>query len=147
MRKLLYGFFVFVQWTYGILQNSMGFILFVYWAGIRKSGVSGYRSAVVTECKRTDGLSLGMFVFTGNSDNRKLVSHEYGHTLESLILGPLYLPIIGLPSLIWAQSKRLGSAWRKGQKDYYAFYPEKWANRLGKSKITTLKAKKEGEAL
>jgi len=32
-------------------------------------------------------------------EQRTLV-HEYGHTIQSIILGPLYLLIIGIPSSI-----------------------------------------------
>lgn len=55
--------------------------------------------------------------------------HEKGHRQQSMMFGPLYLIVIGLPSLIWATLhsyvKRLGAV------DYYSFYTEKWADRLG----------------
>lgn len=34
------------------------------------------------------------------------VMHEYGHTIDSRIWGPLYLPVIGLPSLISVKNSR-----------------------------------------
>lgn len=34
-------------------------------------------------------------------DSEKTIKHEYGHQLQSYILGPLYLLIIGLPSGLW----------------------------------------------
>ena len=46
-------------------------------------------------------MSMGMFLFLGDHDKHVLV-HEYGHSIQSCILGPLYLPVIGIPSLIWA---------------------------------------------
>lgn len=53
-------------------------------------------------------------------------AHEYGHVKQSRILGPLYLFVIGIPSLLWA-------CWYRKHKrgSYYAFYTEKWADRLG----------------
>lgn len=30
-----------------------------------------------------------------------LLVHEYGHTIQSMILGPLYLIVIGIPSTLW----------------------------------------------
>lgn len=55
--------------------------------------------------------------------------HEKGHRQQSKWLGPFYPIVIGLPSLIWATLhsyvKRLGAV------DYYSFYTEKWADRLG----------------
>ena len=57
------------------------------------------------------------------------IKHEYGHTLQSKILGPLYLFVIGLPSLIWAGCFE---DYRKENKiSYYDFYTEKWADKLG----------------
>ena len=59
----------------------------------------------------------------------RLLVHEYGHTIQSLILGPLYLIVIGIPSTMWAflfEKKR-----KDEQIPYGAFFTEKWANRLG----------------
>ena len=55
--------------------------------------------------------------------------HEYGHTIQSLILGPLYLIVMGIPSALWAAfgSKKR----REKQIPYGAFFTEKWANQLG----------------
>ena len=57
------------------------------------------------------------------------LSHEYGHTIQSYILGPLYLLVIGLPSILWCGWI---SNWKCNQdKSYYWFYSEKWATYLG----------------
>ena len=87
------------------------------------------------------GMSMGPFIFTcpekpekpmssAKADPRLLV-HEYGHALQSLILGPLYLPFIGLPSVVWANLPALKRARREKRLSYYSFYPEKLANWLG----------------
>ena len=55
--------------------------------------------------------------------------HEKGHRIQSKILGPFYLIVIGLPSLIWATLH--SSVRRLGTIDYFSFYTEKWADRLG----------------
>ena len=51
------------------------------------------------------GVSLGKFIFVpksaGKDPSEFLLNHEYGHTIQSLILGPLYLPLIGAPSFAW----------------------------------------------
>lgn len=59
-----------------------------------------------------------------DSEARK---HEYGHSVQSRYLGPLYLLVIGLPSLLWAAWHTYGTP----RHDYYWFYTEKWANKLG----------------
>ena len=44
------------------------------------------------------------------------------------MLGPLYLIVIGLPSLIWAALH--SSVRRLRTVDYFSFYTERWADRL-----------------
>ncbi|MDR0751575.1 MAG: hypothetical protein LBF12_03175 [Christensenellaceae bacterium] len=56
--------------------------------------------------------------------------HEFGHTIQSLILGPFYLLIIGIPSFVWCNSKRFIEL-RKTGVSYFSFYTERWANYLG----------------
>ena len=55
--------------------------------------------------------------------------HEKGHRQQSKWLGPLYPIVIGLPSIIWAT---LHSFCKPISKiDYYWFYTEKWADKIG----------------
>lgn len=54
--------------------------------------------------------------------------HEKGHRIQSKMLGPIYLIVIGLPSLIWATLH--SSVRRLRAVDYFSFYTEKWADRL-----------------
>ena len=77
------------------------------------------------------GVSLGEFVFLANEStlDTRMLSHEIGHRKQSRILGWLYLPVIGLPSVIWAVCfKRYRIRNNVG---YYSFYTESWADRLG----------------
>ena len=72
-------------------------------------------------------------------DDEETIKHEYGHQLQSYILGPLFLLVIGLPSGLWCwfiqdliNKKRKKK--NKPELDYYWFYTESWANKLGKVK-------------
>lgn len=86
------------------------------------------------------GISLGKYIIVGiDMDDKDTIKHEYGHQIQSFILGPLYLLIIGLPSLLWCYiiQDSINKIRRKKGKQllsYYWFYPEKWANYLGKVK-------------
>ena len=71
--------------------------------------------------------------------HRRLLVHEYGHTIQSLILGPLYLLLIGIPSTLWGFSPRLNKKRKDNQISYFTFFTEKWANDLGE-KITKEKS-------
>lgn len=70
------------------------------------------------------GISLGCFVFLDSYSSKRetTVAHELdGHTVDSKRWGPLYLLVVGLPSIL--------NAWLGFTKCYYEFYTEKWANK------------------
>ena len=90
-----------------------------------------FRGAWVVSWRQRAGLSLGLFVFVPYGSPRRLLVHEYGHCVQSLILGPLYLPVVVLPSLVWAGLPALGMWRRRRRISYYALPTERWANALG----------------
>ena len=95
---------------------------------------SRYKQAIVIPCVMRGAVTLGCYVFVGlNSEYRKTVKHELGHTIQSKILGPLYLIIIGIPSITYCGLRRIFPSLRK--KNYYDFYTEKWANNLSEKHI------------
>ena len=77
--------------------------------------------------KSCGSVTLGNHIFLSPRATDTTVRHEWGHTRQSLILGPLYLIVIGIPSIIWA------SVHKKIAPDtsYFDFFTEKWANKLG----------------
>ena len=129
MGKAVY---IIIQFTWGILQSLAGACVLL--AHIRFPHRM-HHGAVVTSWPSHYGLSLGMFIFIPQeldaAESDLLLVHEYGHTLQSLALGPLYLPIVGLPSIIYARSKRLRSKRRSSGASYYGFYTERWASSWG----------------
>lgn len=95
---------------------------------------SRYKQAIVIPCVMRGAVTLGCYVFVGlNSEYRKTVKHELGHTIQSKILGPLYLIVIGIPSITYCGLRRIFPSLRK--KNYYDFYTEKWANNLSEKYI------------
>lgn len=58
----------------------------------------------------------------------KSLNHEHGHQIQSRILGPLYLPIIGLLSLLGNIVFRI---FKIKSKYYYKLPWEAWADKLG----------------
>ena len=121
-------------------------IVFTIWEALQKFAalivikISGskkigqYQDATLYHWKWQGGMSLSNTIFlpfeqTTGVWQEDYIKHEYGHTIQSKILGPLYLFVIGLPSLLWAW---LGDNYReKHNKSYYDFYTESWANKLG----------------
>lgn len=129
------------QCTWGILQTLLGLLMFIR---CFKNKHYTYHGAIITEWNVKSSMSLGLFVFVTSEPyfapkydgkismeelSKRLLVHEYGHTIQSLILGPLYLIIIGIPSTLWGF---VGAKKRKDKQiPYGAFFTEGWANRLG----------------
>lgn len=112
-------------------QNIIGYLFFRKYANQSGRPYYRYRDAYVIHVLGNWGaISLSRFIFADDHYYRsKLIRHEYGHTIQSKRLLMLYLPLIGLPSLIW---NRFFKGYRKRhQKSYYSFYTEAWANQLG----------------
>ena len=138
MKSILYGI---VQCTWGILQTMLGFVIFMKHF---KNKHFRYHGAIITVWESKSSMSLGLFVFVTSAPyfakkfegeisvrelSNRLLVHEYGHTIQSLILGPLYLIVIGIPSTLWGF---LGGKKRRDEQiPYGAFFTEKWANHLG----------------
>lgn len=133
--------YMLIQWTWGFLQTFVGFIVFLLNIGRRHYM---YHGSVVTVWNSLSSVSLGMFLFVSKGVNvemskrgklvptadNDLVVHEYGHTIQSLVLGPLYFPVIGLPSVLWANLPKCREKRRNGA-PYASFWTEKSANKLG----------------
>lgn len=119
--------FYIINFTWSLIQNIVGFIALLYVKLTHKNyTITRYKKAYVIDTHYGFGdVSLGMFIFL-RSTPKEDVMHEYGHTIQSMILGPAYLLIIGLPSFLWC---RFGNY--KGDQ-YYNFPTEKWADKLGR---------------
>ncbi len=142
--KILY---IIIQFTWGILQNISGGIMFLMNINSRHYS---YHGAVVTVWKLKSSMSVGMFVFitdepffceklsneyTREELSARLLVHEYGHTIQSLILGPLYLIVMGIPSTLWGFLTSLNKKRCEQKISYFTFFTERWANYLGE-KVT-----------
>jgi hypothetical protein len=131
---------LFVLLILGIFNNK-NFMDFGVWDGTMqalkfKIPVSGNFFVFNNSKKKMYGYSLGCYIFAsydrdymvyhyGNEDIEErvniVIAHEVGHSIQSVYLGWLYLPVIGLPSLIVT-----GISPRLAKK----FYTEKWAEKL-----------------
>ena len=87
-----------------------------------------FQGAIVFIKRKSCGsVTLGNHIFLSPMATDTTVRHEWGHTRQSLILGPLYLIVIGIPSIIWAVvHKKIAP-----DTSYFNFFTEKWADKLG----------------
>ena len=125
-----------ILFTWQLPQHIVALIYFGYLVMMCKDlGVdSRYKQAIVIPCIMRGAVTLGNYVFVGlNSEYKETVKHELGHTIQSKMLGPLYLIVIGIPSITYCGLRRLFPSLRK--KNYYNFYTEKWANNLSEKYI------------
>ena len=126
--------FYFWQFTYAILQNILGLVMLA----IHKSkGAESewYHNALITyiDKKNFGGVSLGMFILINKSREGDWLHdtriHEYGHTWQCLLLGPLYYIVVALPSAIWCNC--FEGYRKKNNVPYSKLYCEAWANAWG----------------
>lgn len=141
-----------LQFSWGIVQTLLGFVVFLLNI---KSPHHFFCGCVVTTWKRKSSLSLGEFIFCTDDPfcyypAKKSVFkyeqfysmyevHEYGHTVQSLIFGPLYLFVVGISSISWAMLPCFVKLRYKKSISYFAVFPENQANSLGE-KITGKKS-------
>lgn len=120
-----------IWWTWCLPQTLLGFILNLIFKGEEKTIT--YRMKKYTYYNTTlkpGSISLGKYILLCDShhDDIDTIQHEHGHQIQSLILGPLYLLVISLPSLIWCGC--FEKYREKHYKSYYDFYTERWADNL-----------------
>ena len=140
MKTALYWL---IQCTWGLPQALLGLIIFLLHLGDEHFL---YHGALVTRWQGKSSMSVGPFVFltadpffadkladrfTREEMTDRLLVHEYGHTIQSLILGPLYLIVIGIPSTLWGWLPNLAKKRQAQQISYFRFFTEHWANRCG----------------
>ena len=90
-----------------------------------------YREKITAGCREEGRKSEKNTPEIFSEEDFRLQRHEYGHSLQSLILGPFYIPFVGIPSFLWANMRCFCNLRRKKHVDYYSFYTERWADRLG----------------
>jgi len=123
-----------------VWQLPQHLLALLVWGALRAAGktanvsISRGRADITTDTPGW-GISLGRYVFMDKRYGPEDWKHEFGHCAQSERLGPLYLPVVGLPSALannlwdrlfhksWPAEKRL--RW------YYSRYPEKQADKLG----------------
>lgn len=149
-KKLKKNAYTAAQWTWGLPQTLLGAALYM---AHRNDDHFDYNGATATAWDKDTGVSLGKFIFvprkaaktagrsaakvsesaagpSGLRADTALLDHEYGHTLQSLILGPFYLLFVGAPSILWNRLPYFQKKRGRTGKSYYSAPFEKTANTL-----------------
>ena len=124
--------YVLVQWTWGILQTGIGFLLYLFYHSHEHFR---YHHSIVTLWDKRGSMSLGMFIFLDKRAPEHILVHEFGHTIQSIYFGPFYMLIFGIPSFLWCNVRAFHHYRVKNRISYFSFYTEKSANILGEKYI------------
>lgn len=128
MKKIL-------LWLWQLPQNLLGLFLTLNFKEVMTYDFKdGTRGNVFFNSLFGSGVSLGNYIILDSEYLHYLtilqdsLNHEHGHQKQSKILGPFYLIVIGLPSLlgnIYSRIFHKDSVW------YYKQPWEAWADKLG----------------
>jgi hypothetical protein len=109
-----------------------------------KCASDGIEYWVYDDIRVFSGVSLGKYILLPARNCGEItIRHEAGHSKQSKILGPLYLPIIGIYSSLFCNvwDRLFHKEWVYYDRAYWYYltrWTEKWADKLGE--IANLRA-------
>ena len=122
--------FIVLQCTWGLPQTLIGLGFYIVNS---KHPHKVYRGCIDTQWNYYGGISLGLFIFTPSDEhsNASLIRvHEYGHCIQSLVLGPFML-FVGIISIIWGDLPYFAKLRKEKNLPYTACFVEAWASKWG----------------
>lgn len=124
------------SWTWGLPATLFGAIVSIICLCQGKKP-KHYKGAIYFEAFGEDwgGFEAGCFFFVDENTNLSIVKHEWGHSIQNLILGPLMPFVVDIPSAIryWFREYvyKYDESTYKLLPPYDAFWVEAWATTLG----------------
>ena len=122
-----------ISYVWQILQHIAALLVISYYkltkGVVKVEDFKGRKIYIVRPSNMMTAVSFGHYIIMGSDyedDQTKL--HEYGHTIQSLWLGPLYLFTVGIVSALFNLISRANS---KFAANYYNRWPENQADKLG----------------
>lgn len=115
-----------ILYIWQLPQNIIGLIVRLIYPNYEKMVIADV--PVLYNENFPGGISLGSTIMVSTID-RFTSMHEHGHQIQSMYLGPLYLIVIGIPSIIWAGL--YDNVIPRSHNGYYKFYTERSADKLG----------------
>ena len=129
MKKISNYIKDYIKWLWQFPQNMLALCIEVILSptAYREGKADG--NTIIVDITLPSAMSLGDYIFVNPMSSQRSIQHECGHSKQSDILGPLYLIVIGIPSLlhniVHYLCSKIGIKW-----NYYSFYTESWANKL-----------------
>lgn len=86
-------------WIWQLPQHLLALVI---WIVFKPESCMSYKGCKIFRVKPDDfGISLGRYIFISSHYQMPTVMHEYGHSIQSRWLGPIYMLIILFPSFIF----------------------------------------------
>lgn len=139
MNKKGIALFYLLSFTWGILWTLVGLLVlaFVYIfmrEQVHIFPVSG-RICILFKEKKFGGISLGIVYMVDANNKTTTHTHEIGHTVQNMFMGPLFIPLVAIPSGIryqlWGRIRERFYEKHSYYPSYYDIWFESQANRLG----------------
>jgi hypothetical protein len=138
LKEILKSLILPLLFIWELPQNMLGLLVYAIMKMKRQIVITEQETHHLFIETPNTGVSLGWFIFWTPAGNRfthltnDCRMHEYGHARQSVMLGPLYLPVVGIPSLARVFYRRwycmkYGHSWQ----NYFSAFPENWADKLG----------------
>lgn len=122
-----------ILWIWQLPQNVLGLLIILFTRAIEYTDESlKITFYYIVSDGNHFGISLGNYIII-KRPTKNSIKHEHGHQKQSKMLGPFYLFIIGIPSILMAILSILSYKYSSGKfaKNYYNRWPENWADKLG----------------
>jgi hypothetical protein len=139
MTKKELFIFYFLSFTWGIVWTLIGLLVlaFVYvfmYEHVIIKKVSG-RIAIIFREKTFGGISLGIVYMVDAYNRIETHKHEIGHTVQNIVYGPLFIPLVAIPSGIryqlWPMIRQRTFDRTGKYPSYHSIWFEKQANEWG----------------
>lgn len=131
--------FYILSFTYGLPMTLIGCV------GALFMLVTLHKPFVFERCLcfrvgRYSGCSLGIFIFIGGEFKEELLVHEFGHSVQNCLYGPLMPFVVALPSFVRFHYRRIKKFvfHQRLTSDYESIWFEKEATALGKDYLLRL---------
>ena len=123
---------IFLRNTWERPQLDLGRVISHFRNNLDDVTVDYYKGATVIKGTEDSGaMTLGSYINGGPNLSEELLDdsmleHEYGHTFQSRILGPFYLPVVGIPSFMGSGVYYMSNGSHQHRNEWY----EVWSNQL-----------------
>lgn len=99
-RALVASGYWILSWTWGIVATATGLVAFL--GALCFGGVPERNGASVIVRIGTGwgGISLGAFALCSKDASEHTRKHEFGHSLQNIAMGPLWIALVGIPSAV-----------------------------------------------